>query len=467
MQLTIPAPVLERIRSELVKEDELERFAYLYCGRNGEDLLVSDVHPVDRDNLDVMAKGACRPELDVERNHIQECVTSGFVPVMVHSHPFTDNPGFSGVDVATMNDYYTWLHGLYPDTSFGFIVVGRSGIDASVWSVDEEKFQPLPVQVQGKWLLNRDWALPSERSDPGTEEDGINENRFDRNIRALGHSGQHQLADTHVAVVGCGGIGSILIEELARLGVKQFTLIDPDIIEESNLPRLVGAMPEHVNRPKVKILEQHLWHIAPDSEVTAVQSPVQDAQKYLENVDVIVAGVDKVSARMWLNEYSVRTLKPYIDAGVRIDTADDIGSEVTDMHGFIQTVVPGVTGCFTCLDRGDHEQARREQLSEEELEEQVERGYVDEGELAPEPAVIQLNGTIASMAVNEISKLVTGFDAPAGFLRYEGVGHDLVPMATSPSPECPTCGELLGNGPEQDEYDVVEDDPSTDMDLPV
>lgn len=464
MQLKLPAPILEQLRTQLIKDDELERFAYLYCGRVGDELLAADVHVVDQDDLEVMAKGACRPSLDVERGYIEDCVTSGLVPVMVHSHPFADKPGFSGVDVATMDDYHVWLRGLYPDLPFGFIVIGQSGIDTSVWDTGEDSFQPLPVRLQGEWRANRDWTLPSERSDP-EDEAVVDPDRFDRSIRTLGQEGQQELASTHVAVVGCGGLGSVLIEELARLGVQEFTLVDSDVVEESNLPRLVGAMREHVDRPKVEVLENHLWHIAPNCEVAAVQSPVQEAEDQLEDVDVIMAGVDQVRARMWLNEFAVRTLTPYIDAGVIIETDDtDTGAVASEMHGFIQTVVPGVTGCFACLDRGDQEQARRERLSEEELEEQVEQGYVEESELAPEPAVIQLNGAVASMAVNEFSKLVTGFDVPTGFLRYEGLGHELVPMGTTPSGACPVCGELLGHGVDQEEQ--VEDDLATEIDVP-
>jgi molybdopterin/thiamine biosynthesis adenylyltransferase len=459
MRLVLPAPVLQQLRTDLVQGDERERFAYLYCGQTSDRLTVADVEVVPTDDLEVFSKGACRPALDVERSYVASCFDEGLIPVMIHSHPFSDIPGFSGVDVATMGDYHTWLSGLHPDSPFGFGVIGRQGLATAVYDPDRDSFTDLPVEVVGSWELDRDWAIPTDH--PDMDRELVNHQQFDRNIRALGEDGQEQLATTHVAVVGCGGIGSIVLEELARLGIQDFTLIDPDIVEESNLPRLVGTMQEHVGRPKVDVLEQHLWHVAPNCSVTTVQAPVQEAEDELLDVDVTVAGVDTVSARMWLNEYAVRQLQPYIDAGVIIETADETA---TEMHGFIQTVVPGVTGCFTCLNRGDHEQARREQLSDEEVEEQVERGYIDEGELAPEPAVIQLNGAVASMAVNELVKLVTGFDDPTGFMRYEGIGHSLVPMETLPSPACPTCGELLGRGNESTDH--IEDDPATDIDIP-
>lgn len=450
MNLTLPAPLLQRLRSELVQEDELERFAYLYCGQTGEELTAAEVNLVDRDDLEVISQGACRPDLDVERDHIQACINDGLIPVMVHSHPFADRPGFSGVDVATIGNYHTWLAGLYPDTPFGFIVIGRNGIATTVYDPDQDKFVDLPVTVLGEWVLEQEWALPSEHSDTGAT---IDRGRYDRNIRAMTDDGQQAIASTSVAIIGCGGIGSVLVEELARLGVRQFTLIDPDTIEASNLPRLVGAFPEHVGRPKVTVLQNHLWHIAPNSETTTVQQPVQDAAEYLNDVDVIIAGVDQVSARMWLNEYAVRHLTPYIDAGSIIETGDD--EVVETMDGYVQTIVPGVNACFDCLDRGDHEQARIEQLSEDELEEQLARGYIEDSDLAPEPAVIHLNGTVASLAVNEFAKLVTGFDVPSDFLRYDGLDNDVTELSTHCSSTCLTCSNQLGHG----DYDI-DDDPA-------
>ncbi|MFC5133515.1 MULTISPECIES: HesA/MoeB/ThiF family protein [Haloferacaceae] len=454
MNLTLPAPVLQQLRTELVQDDELERFAYLYCGQTGDDLLAAEVHPVDRDDLEVISEGACRPDLDVERGHIEACINEGLVPIMVHSHPFADTPGFSGVDVATIGNYHTWLAGLYPDTVFGFIVIGRNGIATTVYDPDQDTFVDLPVTVLGEWMVEREWTLPSEHSDTAVT---VDHSRYDRNIRAVTEDGQQAVASSSVAVVGCGGIGSVLVEQLARLGVKEFTLIDPDSIEASNLPRLVGSFPEHVDRPKVTVLQNHLWHIAPECEVTTVQQPVQDAAEHLDDIDVILAGVDQVSARMWLNEYAVRHLTPYIDAGSIIETGDD--EVVETMDGYVQTIVPGVNACFDCLDRGDHEQARLEQLTEDELEEQIERGYVDESQLVPEPAVIHLNGTVASSAVNEFTKLVTGFDVPADFIRYDGLDNDVTEVSTHCSSTCLTCSNQLGRGDYAVDDDPAEGDP--------
>ena len=65
--------------------------------------------------------------------------------------------------------------------------------------------------------------------------------RYDRQVRLFGDHGQEMLGKAKVAIVGLGGVGFLLAEYLARLGVGHFVLVDPDRVESTNLPRLVGA----------------------------------------------------------------------------------------------------------------------------------------------------------------------------------------------------------------------------------
>src|SRR5438132_32011 len=65
--------------------------------------------------------------------------------------------------------------------------------------------------------------------------------RFDRQVRAPGPTGQARLRALRVAIVGLGGTGSQVVQQLAHLGVRSFVLIEDDRVEESNLPRLAGA----------------------------------------------------------------------------------------------------------------------------------------------------------------------------------------------------------------------------------
>jgi hypothetical protein len=159
---------------------------------------------------------------------------------------------------------------------------------------------------------------------------------------------------------------------------------------------------------------------------------------------------------MWLNRFAVQHLIPYIDTGVIIKTesndADaDTGPPVTSMDGCIQFIAPGATACFDCLNRGNAEQARIEQLTEDELEEELARGYIDGTDLTPQPAVVGLNGVIAAKTVLIVSKYLTELDEPENYTTYEDLSNELIASTATPTRHCPTCGEtgILGRGDRQ------------------
>ena len=442
--LRLPARMVRRLRSALIREDEKERFAFLYAGDQG-DLLGSSVLPVDDTDMGRQSRTACRPEPSLERDHITSCYEQNLAPVLVHSHPFSEDPNFSSIDVESIGKFRKWINGLFPDRSFGFAVIGTNGIEAI--GDGDGCMEALSVEVIGDWKL--DESVPGAESRFAPSEDREQENpgqeRFDRGVRALGEKGQKRLQDTTVGIVGVGGVGSIVAEQIARLGVEEIVLIDPDTVEPSNLQRLVGAYDHHVSKPKVTAVREHLWKSGSDGvEVEAVQAPVQEREDVLDSCDVIVGCVDSVSARSFCNEYAVKHLKYYLDVGVRIDVGSE---EQIEKKGYVQLVAPGSNGCFDCLGRHDQEATHIERLSHKELEEEQERGYIDDEDLEPEPAVIHLNGICASKAVSVLVDLVTG-SRPPDFVRYEDHDHEMTELTTKPSESCPTCGDegVLGVG---------------------
>ena len=97
---------------------------------------------------------------------------------------------------------------------------------------------------------------------------------YDRSIRAFGGALQRALAALTVGVVGCGGTGSAVAEQLARLGVGRLVLVDPDTLSLSNLTRVYGSTPADVGDPKAVVLARHLERIRPDLNVRAIVGTV-------------------------------------------------------------------------------------------------------------------------------------------------------------------------------------------------
>jgi len=97
---------------------------------------------------------------------------------------------------------------------------------------------------------------------------------FDRSVRAFGGAIQQTLGDLRVGLVGCGGTGSAVAEQLVRLGVRDLLLVDPDRLSASNVTRVYGSTPADVGQLKVEVLAAHLKRIAPDVRCARVQSMI-------------------------------------------------------------------------------------------------------------------------------------------------------------------------------------------------
>lgn len=458
-RLKLPAALVERLRETLLREDGDERFAFLYAGGTEEGLLGSRVVPVPDDRMAEQARTACRPDPAVERERVAECVAEQLAPVFVHSHPFSAEPAFSGLDVEAMGKFRKWLDGLFDDQAYGFAVLGTDGLAALADAGG--RYESLDVEVVGGWTLDAPLTGATSRfaPDAGETDDGaaIDAARYDRNVRALSVDGQRCLADTVVGIVGVGGLGSLVAEQLVRLGVGDLVLVDPDEVEAHNLPRTFGAFDHHVGASKVDAVREHCWKAGDDVDIGAHQERIEDCPAVLDRCDVVVGCVDRVATRSFLNEYAVRQLAYYVDAGVRIEVD---GGDLAAMRGYVQLVAPGANGCFDCLGRHDPAAARLERMDDDERDTAVGRGYVEEDELAPEPAVVHLNGTTASKAVSVVSALVTGAAEPPDFVRYEDLAHEMTALSTERSEHCPTCGEegVLGVG--RREFGDVDTDPT-------
>ncbi|MDD3620210.1 MAG: HesA/MoeB/ThiF family protein [Desulfobulbaceae bacterium] len=126
--------------------------------------------------------------------------------------------------------------------------------------------------------------------------------RYQRNRETISIDQQLALFRSRVAVVGCGGLGGYVIEELARLGIGVIVAVDPDVFEEHNLNRQLFATPDLVGQKKAEAAARRVATINP--AVTCL--PVAEAfarhngDELLRGVDVAVDGLDSIPARLLL-----------------------------------------------------------------------------------------------------------------------------------------------------------------------
>lgn len=207
------------------------------------------------------------------------------------------------------------------------------------------------------------------------------------------------------AIIGVSGTGSIVAEQVARLGFGEILLVDHDRIEKKNLNRILNSTLEDAlnSRLKVEMFADSIRNIWGKNIAYPIPSTIfsREAILAVANADVIFCCVDTFMARMIADRIASSFLIPLLDVGVKIPTHVDPedGRKITDIVGRIDYVKPGGS---TLSDRHVYtsELIYQEGLSAEEYDDQVERGYIT-GVQEEAPAVITLNMRAASTCVSE------------------------------------------------------------------
>ncbi len=117
---------------------------------------------------------------------------------------------------------------------------------------------------------------------------------FERNIGLISEEELSQLSTKTVAIPGCGGVGGVHAQTLARMGVGRFRIADPDSFSLANFNRQIGANIETIGRNKAEVTADMLRAINPQVEVTILTGGItrSNLQSFLAGVDLLVDGID-------------------------------------------------------------------------------------------------------------------------------------------------------------------------------
>lgn len=144
--------------------------------------------------------------------------------------------------------------------------------------------------------------------------------RFARHIvlPEVGGAGQVALTQAHVALVGCGGIGSPALQYLAAAGIGKLTLIDSDVVEASNLQRQTIFTPADLGKPKAEAAAQWVRRFDPALEVHAVVERLggANAAQTLESASLILDGCDNFATRLAVSDTCVAKKIPLTSAAL-------------------------------------------------------------------------------------------------------------------------------------------------------
>lgn len=211
------------------------------------------------------------------------------------------------------------------------------------------------------------------------------------------------LRETIVGVVGLGGGGSHVVQQLAHIGFDNLVVCDPDTIEASNIHRLVGGTREDILlcRPKTAIAERLIHAVHPSCRVTAIAERWQRQAHHLRRCDVLFGCIDTFAGRSELEALARRFLIPYIDIGMDVSVNGVVGAR---MYGQVFLSLPNGP-CMRCVG----------------LLRNVEAPLY--GDAGGRPQVIWANGVLASTAVAMALQLLTGWSQLTPipiYLSYDG-----------------------------------------------
>jgi molybdopterin/thiamine biosynthesis adenylyltransferase len=435
---------------------EQAAFAYASECRSSERwrLLVNEVQPIPPEDLEEQTGGHVIPKADAIRTAVGKAVTSSRVLIHLHTHLWHGENHFSAIDRKTIEHNFLWGRETCNVLQAAVIIgLDEWAVDALVWSPTEDEVVPideiqvvgapfrifLPASAQKRLRILEDLALQQAVVRPASATLSA---MTDRLARAFGLPLQRTLSQLRVGIVGLSETGSHLYIELARLGVEDFVVCDPDHISLENLDRIMTATYDDAlnHRSKVAVAEREIKKIRPWARVKTLECSVfaPEAIHHLKGVDILFGCTDNHSSRLLLNKLSRQYYLPYLDCGTGIFvTQDGTDQKITTMGGQVHIMLPD-TPCLDCRSAVDRTAAAEELLPEDELAEQRQRGYVIGDEII-QPQVVQINGAIVNLAVNECINLFSSFKEYQPYLVYDALKPEYLAVSVKHRATCLPC----------------------------
>ncbi len=269
----------------------------------------------------------------------------------------------------------------------------------------------------------------------------MDDQRYDRQLSFFGAAGQHVIRKTRVTIVGCGGLGSHIAQQLSYLGIPTVALVDADRVEWSNLNRLIGAVPADAreHRLKVRVLERTILSVLPDATVQAIPTTACDKRVFdaISRSDVVFGCVDNDAARLVLTHACSVYGVPYFDTASDIVDGEYGGRVMVSLDG---------DSCLVCLGELDQTDLRLGFSTAQDLVIDQRIYGVDRRLLAGGgPSVVSINGVVASLAVTEFIVWRTGLRLPKRLIRYHGRECRIGESVDEPFANCYYCKDLYGN----------------------
>jgi adenylyltransferase/sulfurtransferase len=232
-------------------------------------------------------------------------------------------------------------------------------------------------------------------------------------IPEVGEEGQLKLLDAKVLLVGGGGLGSPAALYLAAAGIGTIGIVDPDVVDESNLQRQVIHTTDRVGTPKVESAKAAIAALNPEVNVIGhnLRLNADNVEEIVAQYDIVVDGSDNFETMYLINEVCVRQRKPNVSASI------------LSFDGQITTFVAGEGPCYRCVYPVEPPSSLAPSCSEI-------------GVLGVLPGIMGL------LQANEVIKLILGIGEPliGRLLMFDALATEFSELKTRRKPDCPVCG---------------------------
>ncbi|MDD2658819.1 MAG: ThiF family adenylyltransferase [Methylococcales bacterium] len=391
----------QHVRQTLFSKPNCEGFAFALarpCKRNhGLVYVVEHILELDENDYEQRSAGGITTSLAFSNRINQiaaDAAQHGLVPVHLHSHP-PDVENFSGYDDQHEGLLHQWLQNQGQPLFISVVQAPDAHPKARLWL--NNLTHPLLIRHGLQLIMSETTpALPALSR----------QNAFGSGLR---NAARH----LQIGIVGVGGIGMLVAEQLVRAGFCRFVLVDHDRIEPSNLNRLTGCTGQDLGRFKVQAAKTQIQRICRSigtrSEVHAFAHDIYTAPNCVKSVlrqcDVILALTDNELSRITCLDLAFDGGAEFLMAGVDIRL---------DRDGRIQGLFAEVSGaeagryCPMCTGRLDAGQASldaRRYVGGEVWDKAQSEGYIKG---IPDPSVMSLNAMAAGALVLEIQRRVAG-----------------------------------------------------------
>lgn len=354
---------------------------------------------------------------------IHRCITfcrdQRLVYLAIHNHGGINSVGFSMVDFESHERGYPALLDIAEGMPVGALVLAQEAIQIDLWLPKSPRISMQFSDVIGGKLQR---LYPSPKFAPS----GFLSETYDRQALLFGERGQACLKNMRVGIIGLGGVGALVNEYLARLGVGTLFLCDPDTLERSNFSRVVGASTSDLPKSgrkgvkgtlKVKIAERVAKQANPDIQVESFADDFarESIAKRFINCDYLILAADSMRSRLVFNAIVHQYFVPGMQLGSKVTVDKDDGS-ILAAFSVVRRIVPG-EGCLLCNQLIDSNRLADEWKTDTERKDQ------HYGVAVPNPSVITMNAVTAAHAANEFLFYSVGLPLEEGRPLYQRFDH--------------------------------------------